>query len=367
MLPAALFLGGLLFAGAPQGPPAAAAQPPVPEAPENFTEEITVALAELTVRVVDGLGNPVLGLAPRDFRVLVGSREVPVVAVDWIGSDEPLRGPSGKEPPPRWEGPQPPVAEEAPAEPAPGSLQGPGQLVVVFVQADLEPTRISGQLRLRPYTRELLARLHPADRVAVVSYDSHLKLWLDFTRDRAAVHAAVDRAMIYGDPGDPVPGTDGASLARSFDPAAAARVASPERALEALARSLATLPGEKSIVYLGWGLGRFGADGVHMTPAFAPAVRALAAAHATVFVLDVTSADFHSLEVGLQAVAEATGGTYAKTNVLPGLATQALARTLAGHYVLTLDRGALANLSGAVRVELRGRSGTVLARPVTVR
>jgi hypothetical protein len=47
-------------------------------------------------------------------------------------------------------------------------------MVVFFVQADLNPTRISGQLRLRPHTRGLLDTLPSADRVAVVSYDSHL-------------------------------------------------------------------------------------------------------------------------------------------------------------------------------------------------
>ena len=42
-----------------------------------------------------------------------------------------------------------------------------GRLVVVFVQADLQPSRISGQLRLRPHTEELLASLPPHDKVAV--------------------------------------------------------------------------------------------------------------------------------------------------------------------------------------------------------
>src|SRR4029079_2025937 len=84
-----------------------------------------------------------------------------------------------------------------------------GQLLVFFVQADLNPTRISGQLRLRPYTRELLDRLAPEDRVAVVSYDSHLKLWLDFTRDRDAVYAALDRAMLWTEEGEPEPAAGG--------------------------------------------------------------------------------------------------------------------------------------------------------------
>jgi hypothetical protein len=104
-----------------------------------------------------------------------------------------------------------------------------------------------------------------------------------------------------------------------------------------------------------------------MIPDYKPAVRALSAAHASVFVLDVTSADYHSLEVGLEGVAEATGGLYFKTFRLPGLATKTLARTISGYYVLTLDQGSLADVEGRVRVDLREKSGTVLARPVAVR
>lgn len=350
-----VLLSVLLTALAP-GARSASAEPPAPSPPPadltGFGEEITVALSTVTVRVVDSLGNPVTGLGPGDFRVRIGKREVPVAAVDWFSSDEERAVPAPL-----------PQAGAGPAE----IPRSPGQLVLFFVQADLSPTRISGQLRLRPYSRELLDRLHPNDRIAVVSYDSHLKLWLDFTRDRDAVYAALDRAMLWTEEGEPeAKGLEGeASLVPGFDATAARRAASPERALEVAARALVALPGVKSIVYLGWGLGRYTSSGVQMTPAYAPAVRALNAAHASVFVLDVTSADFHSLEVGLQGVAAATGGTYAKTNVLPGLATDALVRTLSGYYVLTLDRSEAAGTKGAVRIDLRGKKGTVLVRPMT--
>jgi VWFA-related protein len=329
-----------------------AAQPPPDSDSDDFTQEITVALSTVTVRVVDALGNPVTGLGPEDFCVRVGSREIPVAGVDWFSSETERSQPSPLEG----------TAELAPVDPQPA-----GQLVLFFVQADLNPTRISGQLRLRPYTRELLDRLHPEDRAAVVSYDSHLKLWQDFTRDREAVYAALDRAMVWSPEGEPKAAAGEISLVAGFDAAAARRAASPEKALEVTARALAPLPGEKSIVYLGWGLGRYTSWGVQMTPDYAPAVRALTAAHASVFVLDVTSADFHSLEVGLQSVAAATGGTYAKTNVLPGLATDSLVRTLTGFYVLTLDQSEMAGAEGAVRIDLREKKGTVLARPISVR
>ncbi|HEV8582851.1 MAG TPA: hypothetical protein VGX68_27615 [Thermoanaerobaculia bacterium] len=354
---ACLAVGGLLLSGSLAGrnlPP----DPNVPQEPppeETFKGEIDVSLSTLVIRVVDTWGKPILGLQPEDFRVRVGKKEIPVVALDWISAEEP-------EAPPPIPATASEFVQEVIEEPAPR----PERLVVIFVQADLNPTRISGQLRLRPFTRELLSTLQPTDRVAVVSFDSHLKLWQDFVQDREATHAAIDRAMFYSR--EPVIEGDGPlSLARHFDFDAARKAASPERALELMALALAPLPGEKTVIYLGWGLGRFGANGVSMTPDYKPAVKALSAAHAAVFVLDVTSADFHSLEVGLEDVADATGGVYLKTFRHPGLATKTLAKTISGYYVLTLDRGALADQEGRLRIDLRRKQGTVLARPVALR
>jgi VWFA-related protein len=348
---ATLVLAAFLSLGLPAG--AADQNPP----PVQFEATIDVALSTVVVRVVDTWGQPIAGLGPPDFRVRVGKTEVPVVAVDWTSGDEPAT---------------PAAADRSAASPGEAAASAvaprPGRLVLFFVQADLNPTRISGQLRLRPHTRELLETLHPDDRIAVVSYDSHLKLRQDFTRDHDVVHAALDEAMLWGDERRIAPdGPD--SLAGHFDFAAAREAASPERALEVAARALAPLPGEKTLIYLGWGLGRYGGGGVQMTPAYAPAVRALDAARATVFVLDVTSADSHSLEVGLQGVADATGGVYLKTFRLPGLATRTLAKAISGYYVLTLDRAQLpTKTTGELQIELRdGRRGTVLARPALLR
>jgi len=314
----------------------------------------------MVVRVVDTWGRPILGLKPEDFRVRMGKKDVSVIGLDWITAESP-------EPPVQ---PSPPSDSESIAvEDAVPATPPNTRLLVFFVQTDLNPTRISGQLRLRRYTRELLGTLHPSDRVAVVSYDSHLKLWQDFTPDFGAVHAAIDRAMLWSPEEEVAPG-DPVSLAAHLDPAVARRAASPERALEVMARALEPLPGEKTVIYLGWGLGRFGVDGVRMTPDYEPAVRALGAAKATVFVLDVTSADYHSLEAGLEGVAEATGGIYLKTFRLPQLATKTLARTISGYYVLTLDRSALTEggeEDGQVRIDLRDRQGTVLARSLSSR
>jgi VWFA-related protein len=333
-------------------PQIASAQDPKLE--DQFGEEITVSLISMTVRAVDGRGRPITGLGPEDFRVRVGKKEIPVVGVDWFSSGEPD---PATEAPRAADAPTALVTESRPA----------GKLVIFWVQADFDPSRVSGQLRLWPYIDEFIETLHPADRMAVISYDSHLHLRQDFTRDLEAVHAAVYRGMLHGDSETGAGGGD-VSLTGSFDAKAADEAASPERALEVTADALSELPGEKIIVYLGWGLGRFSSFGVQMTPAFYPAVRALRRANIPVFVLDVTSADYHSLEVGLEAVAHATGGTYQKTHVLTGLATDFLAQAISGHYVITIDPDTVPPKGGPVTVELRDRKrGSVITRPLTLR
>ena len=366
MLSQTALLLGLFFAGFPQesgSPPEAR---PLQRPDEIYAEEITVALMPVTIRVVDGRGRPILDLKPEDFRVRVGKREIPVVAVDWMTSSQsaPVASPPASEGEPAPAGP--PSAPAVPEMPEEEASRLPGKLVVFFVQADLNPTRISGQMRLRPYTEEFLETLEPGDQMAVISFDSHLHLRQDFTRDREAVFAAIDRGMLWG-ADDPGPGGGEVRLTDSFDFQAAFDAASAERGLEVMANALEALPGEKVVVYLGWGLGRFSSFGVHMTPAFAPAVRALRRSNSSVFVLDVTSADHHSLQAGLEAVAHATGGTYAKTNILPGLATDFLAQAISGHYVLTIDPASVPEKGGALTIELRGRKGSVLHRPITFR
>ena len=322
---------------------------------EVFQAEITVSLATVVVRVLGPDGKPLVGLRPEDFRVRMGKREIPVVAVDWTtratAGEEPVAAPA--EPAPR------------PAEPIPAvEPSTPGKWVMFFVQADLEPSRIKGQMSLLPMVRKFLDTLDPGDRLAMVSYDSHLRLRLDWTGSRDAVYDALRQAVRFG--GDFAADGDGSvrdSMKDLLDLDAAKRAASPEKALVVTAEALGRLPGEKVVVYVGWGLGRYTPEGVKITQTFKDAVKALRQAQATVFVLDITAADYHSLEVGLQAVASATGGTYAKTYVFPEQALKLLAQAISGYYVLSLDRNEIPAEGGEVRIELRGKRGVVLARP----
>jgi hypothetical protein len=319
----------------------------------QFAEEIAVELRTLAVRALDNQGRPIRGLGPADFVVKLEKEEIPVEAVDWISS----RGEGG--------GKAPSVRLSPPVPGGPRD-EREGSLIVLFVQTDFNAVRIKGHLRLLPFVEQFLAALEPDDWVAVISFDSHLKLWQDFSRNREETATVVGRAVRFG--AAPLLRADRSlSLARSFNYRDAKRAATPERALKVTAESLLDIPGEKVLVYLGWGLGRYGWTGFRMIPEYRSTLATLDAAKATVFVLDITDADFHTLELGIRQVAVDTGGTYAKTNRFAEREVMRLVEAISGYYLLTLDRSKLPLDLRELEIELVGRRGTVYVRERQIR
>jgi hypothetical protein len=139
-----------------------------------------------------------------------------------------------------------------------------------------------------------------------------------------------------------------------------------ERALLRIAEALASMPGPKSLVIVGHGFGRLDSTGVTLEPAYDDARDALHRARATVFCLDVTEADYHTLEIGLQTVAEDTGGLYERTHVFSRAALDRVVAALEGQYVLFVEKPALEPGSHRLKVRLRGRDGVVLAPAIYV-
>uniref|UniRef100_UPI00387376AE hypothetical protein n=1 Tax=Natronospira sp. TaxID=2024970 RepID=UPI00387376AE len=280
-----------------------------------------------------------------DFRVTIGGRPARLEAVEWIPGDEPFP-----------EGLPPAEAEVAGVPPTP-----PGRLVVLFFQTDYVRERMTGLYRMVPRARDLVAGLRPHDRVAVVTFDAHLKLHLDFTADREALDAVLRPTVLFRSV-EPLPDGEFPSLAAHFPFQEAQRAASPEAALRITAEALREIPGPKTLVFFGWGFGRFDRSGVRLGPDYHDARAALVRARVTVLSLDVTDADYHSLEVAMEQLAYDTGGFYVKTHQFPGQAVERVALALTGRYVLVVERPEQLRSRRNVRVELVGRSGTVMAR-----
>ena len=90
---------------------------------------------------------------------------------------------------------------------------------------------------------------------------------------------------------------------------------------------------------------------------------ALEAARASVFALDVTQADYHTFEHGLQMVAEDTGGFFVRTyRQPPRRAIDRVANAIRGRYVLFTERPDVEPGEYPIEVDVADVDGTVLAR-----
>ena len=292
--------------------------------------------------MTDSRGRPLPRLGSADFRLEVDGRTAPLESAVWVAES-------------------PTAARDLPTRDAPATTPSPGRLVVLLFQKDFEGSRLRGLLRAIRQAKDLVAPFSPRDRVAVLTYDSRLRLHLDFTADFDAVHRTLDESVLLRWPGPVEPGA-APSLAAHLDREEARAAASPEQALLALGRALLPIPGAKTVLLFGWGLGQLVGGIVVPHHDYDAARAALDRARAAVFCLDVTEAAWHSLEVGLQRVAEDTGGQYFKVHENAGAALARVAAALSGHYVLTFERPEGRRGEHRVRLALAGRRGSVLTR-----
>ena len=328
----------------------------------QLQEQITVERVIVDARVTDYQGNPIAGLKPSDFKVKIDGKPAKVEAADWIADTAAQREID--------ETTAEATAVPAPAAPAPAApaLPRTGRLLVFLFQTDFarNSARIRGQMKLFQLNEEWLDWIEPEDRVAVLSFDSHLKFRLDFTGNKHDIANAMEQALYIDDPPWPqkVPLP---SLGSRLKPDVLTGIATPERALIEIGNALLNIPGPKSLILFGWGLGRFSREGVRMAPNYWIARQALEMARVSVFSIDFTEADFHSLAAGLEKVAGDTGGFYASTHNFPHLAVDRLKRTLAGHYELEVRKPAT-SVRGAhtIEVEVTRRNAYVLARSTYV-
>ncbi len=341
------FVPAAVLAAAGLLAPAARAQEPSRQG--SVAAKATVEKVLVDAYVVGPHGGALTGLTAEDFLVRVGGEEVRVEDVEFVPA-------ARSELPPK----PPEAAAEVPAEA--GIPEFPeGRLIVLFFQADFARVRLKGQMRAANEMIGFLDRLLPTDRVAVLSYDSHLKLRLDFTNDRAAIHRALFDTLKIGGAPDPPPPNPFPSLAAHFDVNAARRAASVERGLLVTAQALQKIPGGKVMFFLGWGLR------VDRVPRdwkwHALAVNALQEARVNVFTLDVSDADWHTLETELMLLAETTGGTYAKTHIFTSQALDLAFRAIEGRYIVVFSRPEGPPGRHALELTLRTKKGRVLARP----
>src|SRR5215471_10040154 len=319
----------------------------------GYREEALVERVIVDAYVIDSHGNPIPDLAPENFRVRVDGKPVVLESVDWVPADKPEAVPLEAFD----------TGEGAPADSGAPEIP-PGRLLVFFFQTDHTPIRLVGLLRMRIQARKFLDTLLPTDRVAVLSFDSHLKPRQDFPDDRDKIRSAIDASLRTGPEHDPDPEAH-PSLARAFDFHAAKKAVTPEKALAIISHAARPIVGGKSLIFFGWGLqiigGAYGANPRDILD-YQEALPALAQARINIFTLDVTDADYHSLENVLHNVSDLTGGLYIKTNHFANLAMDRVRRAISGRYVLVFVKPNGSHGAHRIEVGLTGRKGEVNAR-----
>jgi VWFA-related protein len=324
-----------------------------PERPGTYREEARVERVVVDAYVTGSDGEPMPDLTMANFRLVVDGRSVPLETAEWISAETPEVAAVVEGEPPTTGSPESP-----PASPP------PGRLLILFFQTSFEPTRLTGFLRMALQAHRFVSQLFPSDRVAVVSFDSHLKLRQDFTSDHAKIDEAIDQAIRTGPPPEPDPEANPV-LARYFDFYGAAKAVTPERALLLIARAAQPIPGAKSMLFFGWGFGTIGGMNgpiaIEERDWFA-AMRRVAAARISIFSLDVSDADYHTLETSLRVASDLTGGLYEKTHIFPRLAMERVRRAIAGRYQLVFRRPDGPSGFHSIAVELVGRKGEITYR-----
>ena len=313
----------------------------VAQDPPRFTENVDVARILLDVRAIDPRGRPLLGLDPANFEVRIDGKPARVESVQHI-TGEPVDNPA------------------LPSTPR-GPRETDGRLVVFLFQKSLHRSRIPGLMQMLRELRRSLGTFPPRDRVAVLRFDSRLELLLDFTQNPDLMRRAFEHDVLFGNSTAAGESQAAPSLRPALEKERLDPSYSMEESLFRVAEALEPLPGPKSLVVVGHGFGRLSSTGVSVEPAYDDAREALQRARATVFCLDVTNADYHTLEVGLRIVAEDTGGLYQRTHVFSKAALARVLAALEGQYVLFVEKPALSSGSHRLDVRLRGRSGVVLA------
>jgi VWFA-related protein len=288
--------------------------------PFGTTVDVTRILTE--VRAVDDAGYPIADLGPEDFRVKINGKRTDVESVTWI--------------------PMTPEAATMVSTPNDGVvtddifvIEPKPRLIVVLFQTDINLYRIKGVVRMAPQAADFVRNLAPTDRVAFLTFESHLELRSDFTVDHDALAEMINTTEILHGTIEP-PDPSSPQLSEYFNVRQARKASTMTRALELVAQALTPMPGPKTLVLFGWGVGRYNRGHSIMTAGYGAAIGALAAARTSVFSLDITTADWHTLEIGLRKVSEDTGGIYFKTHLFPDTAMDKLVRVISSYYELSI-------------------------------
>lgn len=326
------------------------------------SEAVDVAEVLLDIVVTDGSGNVVLGLGKEDFIVEEDGEAVELNSVSFYSHHRFLESLER--------------AEELGIDTDAVSVNR--HFVLFFHdQRRLLPRLGARQLDAGRRARQWVANdLEPSDWVAVVAYDSSLKVLQDFTNDKEHLDEAIQSAVQGRDP-NPAAATrqpDGApSLVGRFS-ADSTKIRRIYDALAVVARSTAHIRGRKNLALFSIGFGDVNRFGFY-TPDrryYPDMERTLNDSNVAVYPIDlIPSSDFYvfdALSNALSSLAADTGGKYYSNFVNFLTPLEQMSADSNGYYLLSYSaRGKGESGYQAVDVDTKNPDFRVRARQGYIR
>lgn len=323
-----------------------------PEKPQaEFQGKVDVNEVLLDVLVTDASGNVIVGLDKNDFMVKENGKPVTLTGVTFYSNRRLLES-------------TPKLAKQGVST----DQTTEDRYFVLFFEdqkdtAQEAPKLLTQQLEAAKRARGWVdGELLPNDWVAVVSYDTRLKVQQDFTHDRRLLVEAIGDAMEAKDPEGNFPSrinTKGPSLLAGLPKGTELRDKTPNvyEAMQQIARSAGNIRGRKNLLLFTFGLpGRENTFGSFVPDDryFNPTVRILNNNNVAVYSLDLTPpAVEHTLSDSLNLLSKDTGGRYFFNVTNFSTPLDQMAKENNGYYLLSYESTQPAGKSGFQEVEVK--------------
>ena len=353
-------------ARAQETPPPAEPSPAEPEFVAPFGAEILVSEVLLDVLVTDRKGNVILGLGADDFVVTEGDRKVQVTSASFYSNRRSIGAEALETTASVGSAPHAGSAEPAARNPDAGLA--PRYFIFFFDDqrshnADV-PGLLQRQVRAGKDAIEWLRTgLAPADWVAVLGYDNRLKLYQDFSDDRAALARAIENATLgRADRGNfpsrqapSLPGAPSLAGGLPVGDALSRETGTVYEALTLVAEAAAPLIGRKNLLLFTIGFGRINRFHEYEPDPryFEPMSESLNDANVAVYTFDLTdTGTVHPFSNAMSHISTDTGGRYFP-NVLHFKAPIADdAKETSGYYLVSYKAEHLTGMRGFQKVKV---------------
>lgn len=297
---------------------------------QQFEEKIDVNAVLLDVIVTDNRGNQILGLTKDDFVIKENGVAQEVDSVDYFTNRRLL---------------------DAREESAPFKVERvrEDRYFIFFFDKPEDPGVLFDQLSQARYAiREFIREdMKENDLVAIVGHDVRLKVWSDFTSDKAALERALEDSARFGKGQLTAPAGEGPSILRSIDKSSMSkRTGSVYQALDLLSEAVRPIRARKNLVLFSPGIVEIGETVQHgmivgRSRYLDPALQALNAANVSVYGVqlqrpldsEVNSTPlFHQR---LTELASETGGEYYQSSTSFKPVVKKVEQANAGYYLVT--------------------------------